>query len=67
MRMADHGLYMQTEGTVVAVRSVETEGRHTQHDETGVYPMQGLPTDAGFVHGLGGIVFNQHVAMPHEA
>ena len=67
MGVADHGLHVQAEGAVVAVRAIEREGRHAQHDEAGVDATQGFPVDTCFVHRLRGVVFDQHVAMLDEA
>ena len=65
--VADHGLHVQAEGAVVAVRAVEREGRHAQQDEARVDAAQGFPVDAGLVHRLRGVVLHQHVAMLDEA
>ena len=58
-----HGL---SEAHPVAPRPVESEGRHSHHDQPGVQPVDGLPVETELVHHPGGEVLHQGIGDPDE-
>ena len=65
--VADGGLGVHAEAAVVAVRAVEAEGGHAQHDDVGVDLAEGLVTDARLGHRLGHVVLDEDIALGDQA